>query len=92
MTDTWVDGNALAGMLRELFAVDVTAARCRCASCGRPQRFGEARVFERAPGAVARCLGCEAVLLRVVRAPGRMWLDLTGVAYVEVAMPDAGEG
>ena len=29
-----VDGNALAGVLSELFRFDVTTARMRCASCG----------------------------------------------------------
>ena len=35
MTDVWVDGNELAGALRELFTVDITTARGRCVGCGR---------------------------------------------------------
>jgi len=89
MTDTWLDGNSLAGTLRELFTVDVTTARGRCASCGRMQMVAETRVYERAPGGVARCVGCEAVVLRVVRAPDRAWLDLAGVTCLEIPVPDA---
>jgi hypothetical protein len=28
------------------------------------------------------------VLLRLVRGPGRAWLDLRGVTYLEFALPD----
>jgi hypothetical protein len=90
MADDWVDGNALAGPLSELFGVDVTAAVGRCAGCGRTGPFAEARVHDRAPGLVARCVGCQRVLLRLVRAPSRAWLDLQGLAYLQFALPDDG--
>ncbi len=87
MTDTWVDGNELAGPLREIFAVDVTVAHGQCVHCGHRCTLAEVRVYSRAPGLVARCPSCEAVLLRVVRSPARVWLDLTGLAYLEFAAP-----
>jgi hypothetical protein len=83
----WVDGNALAGALREIFAVDLTAAQGRCASCGRTAAVAEARVYERAAGLVGRCTGCDAVLVRLVRAPDRVFLDLHGISCLEVALP-----
>jgi hypothetical protein len=85
----WVDGNDMAGVARELFAVDVTAARGRCVTCGRETMMAEAHVYHRAPGIVARCVGCDSVLLRIVRAPDRAWLDLSGLAYLEVPIPTA---
>jgi hypothetical protein len=88
MTDPRVDGNELAGPLREVFAVDITAARCRCAGCGRAGALAELQVYDRAPGLVGRCPECSAVVLRLVRGPGRAWLDLSGLSYVECAMPD----
>ena len=33
-----LDGNVLAGALREVFAVDVTTARAECAGAGRSAR------------------------------------------------------
>jgi Family of unknown function (DUF6510) len=87
MTEVWVDGNALAGELREIFTVDITAARGRCASCGRAGAVAEARVYERAAGLVARCPNCEAVLLRLIRAPGRAFLDLHGLSFLELPLP-----
>ncbi len=90
MTDTadWVDGNELAGAVGELFATDVTVARGQCVACGREGMVAEAHVYYRAPGLVARCPSCEAVLLRLVRGPGRAWLDMRGVTCLEFALPD----
>ncbi|MEO3809469.1 DUF6510 family protein [Sphaerisporangium sp. B11E5] len=89
MTDPRVDGNELAGPLREVFAVDITAARCRCAGCGRSGAVAELQVYDRAPGLVGRCPECTAVVLRLVRGPGRAWLDLSGLSYVECAIPES---
>lgn len=83
----WVDGNDIAGTARELFAVDLTGARGRCVACGRESMVGQARVYNRAPGLVVRCPGCESVLMRLVRSPDRAWLDLRGLAYLEFALP-----
>jgi hypothetical protein len=86
MDDSFRDGNALAGPLREIFAVDLTAATGRCAGCGRIGPIAELRVYLDAPGAVARCPGCDAVLLRLVRGPDRAWLDLRGLVSLEIAL------
>jgi hypothetical protein len=85
--ESYVDGNEMAGALRELFAVDVTDARSRCANCGREGAVAQAQVYDRAPGLVARCPGCDAVLMRLVRSPDRAWLDLRGVSYLQFQLP-----
>jgi hypothetical protein len=64
---------------------DVVAAVGRC---GRTAPMTEVRVFDRAPGAVARCPVCDQVFLRVVRGPGRAWLDLRGLSYLQLPVPD----
>jgi hypothetical protein len=46
------------------------------------------RVFDHAPGVVARCSVCDQVLLRLVRGPGRGWLDLRGLTYLQFPAPD----
>jgi len=84
MTDTFVDGNALAGALRDVFAVELTDARGTCAGCGRRSALAEARLYTRAPGLVGRCPGCGNVLLRLVAGPDRTWIDLRGLAVIEV--------
>lgn len=91
MTDVlqWVDGNDIAGAARELFAVDLTVARGQCVNCGREAMVAEAHVYNRAPGLVVRCSGCESVLMRLVRAPDRAWLDMRGLAYLEFSVPSS---
>jgi hypothetical protein len=44
-------------------------------------------VYSDAPGLVARCGTCGDVMLRVNRSPGRTWLDLRGVSYLELQTP-----
>jgi hypothetical protein len=82
----YLDGNMLAGALREIFTMDVTTAKGRCAGCGRTGMVAEARVYEHAAGLVARCPGCDAVLIRLVRAPDRAYLDLHGMSFLEMPM------
>lgn len=86
MTDTFLDGNAVGGVLGQVFAVDVTAAVGRCNGCGRSAVMAETRVYVDAPGTVVRCAGCEAVLLRVVQSDDRTWLDLRGLAVLQLPM------
>ncbi|TYB46252.1 DUF6510 family protein [Actinomadura chibensis] len=81
-----VDGNALAGPLGELFAMDVTAATGRCVNCGRTGPVAALAVYDRAPGMVGRCPGCDHVMLRLVRTPDAAWLDLSGMVWLRVAM------
>jgi len=87
MTDQLLDGNALAGALREVFAVDVTTAVGTCVGCGRAGAVTTLRVHARAPGLVARCPDCDGVVLRLVRGPDRAWLDLRGTICLQVQLP-----
>jgi Family of unknown function (DUF6510) len=84
----WSDGNALAGPLHDLFRVDLTTAIGRCTNCGRAAPMTEARVFDHAPGVVARCPACDQVLLRLVHGPGRAWLDLRGLTFPQLPAPE----
>jgi hypothetical protein len=72
---THLDGNVLGGDLGELFTADITAATGRCASCGTVSAIAQTRVYTDAPGVV-------------VRGPGRAWLDLRGIACLQLAVPD----
>ncbi len=65
----WTDGNALAGPLHDVFRPDVTAAMAGCSNCGWTGPMAGVRVFDHAPGVVARCATCDQVLLRRCTAP-----------------------
>jgi phage FluMu protein Com len=81
---SYVDGNAAAGVLSEVFRIDIIAALGRCRHCGSIRAFGEAMVYIDAPGIVVRCRDCQGVLLRLVETPTRYWLDLSGLNYLEI--------
>src|SRR6266550_2308192 len=72
----YIDGNAAAGELSNIFAMDVTVAEGQCAHCGATKRFAEAHLYMQAPGVVARCAVCEHVLLRFVKARQRAFFGL----------------
>ena len=78
-----LDGNAAAGTLAQLFATEPTTMQATCAACGATGPLGAARLYSGA-GGVLRCAGCEAVLLRVVSAPGRLFVTLGGIRCLEV--------
>jgi Family of unknown function (DUF6510) len=83
-----LDGNAAAGELSTVFGVDVTAAEVQCGSCGATRRFAEAHVYMNAPGIVARCWFCEQVLVRIVHARRAVFVDVSGVTYLRVEVPE----
>ena len=82
-----LDGNAAAGDLAEIFAVDTTVAIATCAHCGDARAVAELLAYVQAPGLVLRCPSCEAVEVRLVRTDGRAWLDLRGVRVIELRLP-----
>jgi hypothetical protein len=79
-----LDGNAAAGALQEVFALEVTAATGTCSGCGATAPLGSLVAYVHAPGVVLRCRGCNSVMIRVVRGDDRCWLDLRGVRSLEL--------
>jgi len=88
-TSLVLDGNAVAGMLREVFVHDMTMAMLACAGCGAVARLGGQRLYDYpdGPGAVLRCASCGAVLMVVVHATGRYRMGAPGLAWMEVEEP-----
>jgi hypothetical protein len=84
-----LDGNAAAGSLADLFAVDVTAARCRCNSCGATSALGAHHLYADAPALVLRCPHCTDVVLRYATQEGRILLDLRGAQLLVIPVPVA---
>jgi Zn finger protein HypA/HybF involved in hydrogenase expression len=80
-----LDGNAIGGLLGEIFNVEMTAAVGKCAGCGAVNAIGRVDVYMNAPGAVVRCPDCTSVLMRIVHGKGRYWIDLSGLRVLELA-------
>jgi hypothetical protein len=92
MSPAALDGNAAAGDLADVFAFEITTAVTTCAACHHTHPVATLAAYLDAPGLVLRCVSCDAVQIRLVRAPRRAWLDLRGVdmiAIVDPVAPDA---
>ncbi len=84
VADLHLDGNAVAGMLADVFSVEATTAVVTCASCGATGAVGAVMVYSYAPGVVLRCPQCTEVLMRFARIRGRMVADLGGVGRFDL--------
>ena len=77
-----VDGNAIGGLLHEVFGTEMTAAPTVCGSCGDARPVAELAVYLRGPGTVVRCRTCGSVLMVFVTIHDRMCVDLQGLAVL----------
>jgi hypothetical protein len=82
--DHRLDGNAAAGLLAEVFQVEMTLSWTTCAYCGTHGEMGRLIVYVRAPGTVFRCSVCGQVQMRIVTVGDRHLVDLTGVRTLEI--------
>jgi hypothetical protein len=78
--DSALDGNAIGGLLREVFGMEMTTAEATCGSCGRSGQVAETLVYLSSPGAVMRCRACTSVLAVVVSRREMNCVDLSGLA------------
>jgi Zn finger protein HypA/HybF involved in hydrogenase expression len=80
-----LDGNAIAGLLQEVFAVEMTSAIGTCDSCGAAEAVGAIHVFQGA-GIVLCCPHCNNPLVKIVRDETRLWIGFPGVRTLELAV------
>jgi hypothetical protein len=80
-----VDGNAMAGVLGEVFVREMTAARIACGGCGKVEPIGAEHAYTQAPGIVMRCRHCDGVLLVVARTGQTYRFGLGSVRWLEFA-------
>ena len=83
MDELMLDGNAVAGLLREVFAAEMTTAIGTCGTCGAAEPLGAVHVYQGA-GVVLRCPHCDNTLAKIVRSETRLWLGLQGVRALEL--------
>jgi hypothetical protein len=85
MDASMLDGNAVAGLLQEVFAVETTTAIGTCGSCGAVEAVGAMHVF-RGAGIVLHCPHCDNTLVKIVRDDTRVWIGFPGLRTLEVAV------
>jgi len=76
---TTLDGNAIAGLLVDVFGAEMTTATGACAHCAATGLLAEQMVYNRAPGTVVRCRSCTGVLMVLVEVRGIHCVDRRGL-------------
>jgi hypothetical protein len=82
--DLRLDGNAAAGLLTEVFRVEMTTAEVTCAGCGAVAAVAELMRYGHEMGAILRCATCDTAVIRVARTPRGHWLDLRGARVMRL--------
>jgi hypothetical protein len=82
--DRRLDGNAVAGLLAEVFRVEMTTAKVTCAGCGAVGAVAELMCYGHEMGAILRCASCDTAVIRVSRTGLRHWLDLRGARVLQL--------
>ena len=82
-----LDGNAIGGLLQEIFGTDLTDARATCSTCGATGPVAETVVYLDGPGNVVRCRNCSAVLMVITRIRGMNCVDLLGLSALVASQP-----
>ena len=83
MDELMLDGNAVAGMLTEVFAVEMTTAIMTCVNCGTSGAVGAMHVFQGA-GIVMRCPNCDNTVAKIVEDGTRIWLNFGGMQALQI--------
>jgi hypothetical protein len=78
-----LDGNAIAGLLHDVFAVEMTTALGTCANCGATEPVGAIHVY-RGAGFVLRCPHCDNALAKIVKTEARVWIAFPGVRTLTI--------
>jgi hypothetical protein len=84
-----LDGNAAGGALRELFARDVTAAIATCSRCGTAGPIGALLEYGHGMGTILRCPSCDTPVLRIVRSPRWLHVDVSGISFMMIPEKDS---
>ena len=80
LDDYALDGNAIGGLLIEVFGTEMTTAIGTCGSCGTVSQVAELAVYRPGLGTLVRCRACEALLMTFVQIRGVFCVDLQGLA------------
>lgn len=83
--DTHLDGNAIGGLLHDLFGREMTGELGCCVNCGAVNALGAVHVYVRAPGEVMRCPRCESVLLVIVQRGASLRVSFEALGWVETS-------
>ena len=85
MGELMLDGNAIAGLLQEVSAIEMTTATGTCGGCGAAGPAGAVHIY-RGAGIVLRCPHRNNVLAKTVNNDSQVWIDFQGIRTLQVAV------
>ena len=85
IVDRAMDGNAIAGLLFDVFGAEMTTAMATCAGCDATAPVAELKVYMHAPGTVVRCPSCGSLSMVFVTIREVTCVDLAGLSALETA-------
>ena len=78
-----LDGNAIGGVLNDVFGGEMTMAQAVC-GCGARGPLAECEVYLGGPGVVVRCRTCQEVVMVLVEVRGVTCVDIGGLRELEI--------
>ena len=79
-----LDGNAIGGVLYQVFGGEMTTARAVCGRCGARGPLAECEVYLGGPGIVVRCRVCHSIVMVFVEVREMVCVDFSGLSELEV--------
>ena len=79
-----LDGNAIGGLLNQVFGGDMTMAHAVCGGCGAHGRLAEYEVYLGGPGSVIRCHICHQIVMVLVEVREMVCVDRSGLRQLEL--------
>jgi Zn finger protein HypA/HybF involved in hydrogenase expression len=83
MDTLMLDGNAVAGLLQQVFVAEMTTAVETCRQCGASEPIGAVQVF-RGAGITLRCPHCHNLLGAIVEGRGLISIALPGMRRLSI--------
>lgn len=83
--DNYLDGNAIGGLLLELFGREMTNQKGCCDHCGAVNALGAVHVYVNAPGTIIRCPSCESVLIVIVEHRSGVRISFEETRWLETS-------
>ena len=78
-----LDGNAIGGLLSEIFGGEMTMAQAVCGRCRARGPVAECEVYFGGAGIVVRCRVCHGIVMVLVEVREMVCVDLSGLSELE---------
>jgi hypothetical protein len=78
-----LDGNAIGGMLHDVFGAEMTMAQAECGGCKSRGPLAECEVYLGGPGVIVRCRVCHGIVMVLIEVRGMVCVDRGGLSELE---------